>query len=263
MWPEHRPYAVAAARAALAAEGIPVHARGEELRRLLQFFGPYVPIELMVPRADVERATTILTEVLLARPEEARSSAARAPGPRSATGIAAALRGRRGAALALLGAGLAALAIVPRSTRPVHPVRPDALQLLTFADDVDFDYTTAPLPRGASLRPEIELSLLGFADLTLRALSQQRLHPSLTPRRDAAAGERHEIGLAHPAQRLERGLPGRVAAFPGRLRWRGTASALCPHERLAVIPSDDIVGHASGGSLLQDWSYRGHPGIQG
>jgi hypothetical protein len=155
VWPEHRPYAIAVAREALAAEGILVHARGEGLRRLLQFFGPYVPIELMVPRADAPRATTILTETLLSRPEEARSSPARASRPIAATGLGASLQGRRGVALALLGAGLAALAIVPRSAPPAHHARPAALQLLIVADDLSFDYPEASLPRGASLLTEL------------------------------------------------------------------------------------------------------------
>ena len=154
VWPEHRPYAIATAREALAAEGITVHARGEGLRRLLQFFGPYVPIELMVPRADADRATKILADVLLARPDEARSSRARASRPRPPTGVAPALRGRRGVALALLGAGLTALAIVPQSAPAVRQARADALELTLVADDVSLDFTTAPLPRGASLRTE-------------------------------------------------------------------------------------------------------------
>lgn len=67
VWPEHSPYAIAAARDALHAEGIFVHARGERMRRLLQFFGPYVPIDLMVPEKHAERAEAILREVLLSR----------------------------------------------------------------------------------------------------------------------------------------------------------------------------------------------------
>ncbi len=73
VWPEHRPYAIAAVREALGQAGIAVHARGERLRRLLQFFGPYVPIELMVPQKHEKDASTLLRKILLetsAAPEE-------------------------------------------------------------------------------------------------------------------------------------------------------------------------------------------------
>lgn len=75
VWPEHRPYALAAARAVLLAAGIPVHARNERLRRMLQFFGPYVPIELMVRRADAEQAAKVLAQALSPEAESARDLA--------------------------------------------------------------------------------------------------------------------------------------------------------------------------------------------
>jgi preprotein translocase subunit SecY len=93
VWPEHRPYALLAAREALAEAGITVHARGEGLRRLLQLFGPYVPIELMVPPGDAARATEILTELLLARPGDARATAGRSDRGSATARIAAKLRG--------------------------------------------------------------------------------------------------------------------------------------------------------------------------
>jgi SecY len=72
VWPEHRPYAIAAAREALAAAGIPVCARGERLRRLLQLAGPFVPIELMVPQVHAEAAAKILARLLAAKPPTRR-----------------------------------------------------------------------------------------------------------------------------------------------------------------------------------------------
>ena len=84
VWPEHRPYAIAAAREALGAEDIPVHARGERLRRLLQFFGPYVPIDLMVPQAHAARAAKILNGVLRAREWGTTDETAKETRPRTA-----------------------------------------------------------------------------------------------------------------------------------------------------------------------------------
>ena len=60
----------------------------------------------------------------------------------------------RFALVAVASAGLTALAIVPQSTPAVRQARADALELTLVADDVSLDFTTAPLPRGASLRTE-------------------------------------------------------------------------------------------------------------
>jgi hypothetical protein len=78
VWPEHRPYALAVAREALTKAGIPVHARGERVRRLLQCIGPCMPIELMVRRADAEQAAEILAQVLPPRTGDERVAAGRA-----------------------------------------------------------------------------------------------------------------------------------------------------------------------------------------
>jgi hypothetical protein len=53
VWPVHQVARLDEQLAKLAAANVPALARGEHYRALLQFFGPYVPIELMVP---VERA---------------------------------------------------------------------------------------------------------------------------------------------------------------------------------------------------------------
>ena len=49
---------------ALAAEGIDAHARAERYRSLLQFFGPYVPIEILVPTAQRDDAVGVIERVL-------------------------------------------------------------------------------------------------------------------------------------------------------------------------------------------------------
>ncbi len=50
----------------LAREGIACHLRARHLRALLAFFGPYVPVEVLVPAAQAERARALLGEVLRA-----------------------------------------------------------------------------------------------------------------------------------------------------------------------------------------------------
>lgn len=60
IWPLHRVQATTAVLAGLAAADIPAHARGSHHRALLHFFGPFVPITILVPRAHVQRAREIL-----------------------------------------------------------------------------------------------------------------------------------------------------------------------------------------------------------
>ncbi len=64
VWPIHRVYAAQPALAALAEAGIPGFAQGRHHRALLQFFGPYIPIRIMVARADEERAAAVLETLL-------------------------------------------------------------------------------------------------------------------------------------------------------------------------------------------------------
>jgi len=59
-WPVHRVYAVQPALAALGAAGIPAFPRGLHHRTLLQFFGPYVPVTLLVPAEKAEEAERIV-----------------------------------------------------------------------------------------------------------------------------------------------------------------------------------------------------------
>ena len=153
VWPEHRPYALAAVRAALAEAGITVHARGENLRRLLQFAGPYVPIDLMVPRADAPRAAVLLDGLLRFRAEDAPGHEPATLGePRPWTR----LQGGLLAGAVALGSG-ALLLTAPRvAEHPPHaPARPDALLILAVDDDHDlFDPPPANLPEGVSILAE-------------------------------------------------------------------------------------------------------------
>ena len=70
VWPLHRLYAVAPVVEVLRTAGIFAFPRAFGHRTLLQFFGPYVPVEILVPAKDADRARTILTNYLLPKPTE-------------------------------------------------------------------------------------------------------------------------------------------------------------------------------------------------
>jgi hypothetical protein len=150
VWPEHRPYALAVAREALAGAGIAVHARGERLRRLLQFGGPYVPIDLMVPRADAARAAAILEGLLRYHPED---QPGRKPVParrrRPWTRVERCLL----AVSVVLGGGALLLSSTPLpAPQSRAPARPEALQVLAVDDDDDpFSPRPEELPVGVSI----------------------------------------------------------------------------------------------------------------
>jgi preprotein translocase subunit SecY len=58
--PEHRVYAIDAMAQRLEAAGIPVLLRSALVRTLLQFFGPWVPVEIMVPGSRAAEARALL-----------------------------------------------------------------------------------------------------------------------------------------------------------------------------------------------------------
>jgi preprotein translocase subunit SecY len=58
--PEQRPYAVRPLVLLLESRDVFVFARSQFMRTVLQFFGPHVPIEIMVPRSRCEEAEAIL-----------------------------------------------------------------------------------------------------------------------------------------------------------------------------------------------------------
>jgi hypothetical protein len=64
VWPLHRVALVEVALEALRKSGIPAHPRGAHHRALMHFFGPYVPIDLLVPTARAREAQQILSETL-------------------------------------------------------------------------------------------------------------------------------------------------------------------------------------------------------
>jgi hypothetical protein len=165
VWPEHRPYALPAARALLEAAGIPLFARGERLRRLLQWGAPYVPIDLMVPQQHAKRARRILDRLLRARvdgeQDEGDTEEDRLPEPPPAPPAKPVRVGPRLAVLAVLAAavvlGQPALWWVP--ARPPPGPRTTTLELLLVDDEDElFDDVRAmrvdELPRGVSLMVE-------------------------------------------------------------------------------------------------------------
>ncbi|NWJ39352.1 MAG: hypothetical protein HXX12_00080 [Geothrix sp.] len=64
-WPLHRVHALGPALETLQEAGIPAFARGLHHRSLLQFFGPMVPVDLLVPETRVEEASGLLHELLV------------------------------------------------------------------------------------------------------------------------------------------------------------------------------------------------------
>ncbi len=68
VWEIHQVYAVDPALAALAGAGIDAHARSAFHRTLLQFFGPLVPVAVLVPRAQVDAALAVLRAGLSSGP---------------------------------------------------------------------------------------------------------------------------------------------------------------------------------------------------
>jgi SecY len=68
VWPIHQVALVEKARDVLAQADIAVYPRALHHRALLQFFGPYLPIDLMVPAARAAEAQELLAEELLAQP---------------------------------------------------------------------------------------------------------------------------------------------------------------------------------------------------
>ena len=80
VWPMHRIQRLDLVGDALARSGIDAHARGAYLRSLLHFFGPFVPVVLMVPEAQVHEARAVIrTQLGLARPIQADSECAAEP----------------------------------------------------------------------------------------------------------------------------------------------------------------------------------------
>lgn len=77
VWELHRVYAVAPVLAALEQAGVTAQLRGLHHRTLLYFFGPYVPIEVLVPAGQEARAAETIEQLLAPAPPRGDVS----PGP--------------------------------------------------------------------------------------------------------------------------------------------------------------------------------------
>ncbi|MEZ4317737.1 MAG: hypothetical protein R3F61_09535 [Myxococcota bacterium] len=64
VWQLHRMYAVEPALDALNAAGIPAASRGDRTRSLLHFFGPYVPVGILVEASRADEARAVLARRL-------------------------------------------------------------------------------------------------------------------------------------------------------------------------------------------------------
>ncbi len=154
VWSEHRPFAAEAVRSALAAREIAVHARGSATRTLLQFWGPFAPIEIAVAPDDAERAQKTAKRALRARTSAKQAEAVTA-------GEETPAEARSLAGLALL---LGTLAVVVPSFSGWLVTKPPAgpkLEAGVFAlsavdDDLAEPFAGIPgaLPTGVSLKPE-------------------------------------------------------------------------------------------------------------
>jgi hypothetical protein len=65
-WPLHQLYAVDPALKVLRDVGIPAYPRGAYHRGLLHFFGPYVPVDILVPAARAAEADRVLEQLFFA-----------------------------------------------------------------------------------------------------------------------------------------------------------------------------------------------------
>ncbi|MBK9262787.1 MAG: DUF2007 domain-containing protein [Polyangiaceae bacterium] len=164
VWPEHRPYAIAAARKALEDAGIFVHVRDERQRRLLQFGAPYVPMEIFVARKDARRAAKILNDLLLAKPEfetdQAEESASQPlvlPRRRSiAKGVVV--------MIALLTAAGVVLSLPVKKTAVARQPRTTKLEFVLVDDEHSIAEESANMPIGLVLsREQVSNGLSGTA----------------------------------------------------------------------------------------------------
>jgi hypothetical protein len=163
VWQERRPFAVAAIRARLQADGIASEARGVFALAILQAFGPYAPADVLVAADDAPRATTLLKRLLLGRRMRSDVSRDHVREP-DATPAEAPSRVRLahpvvrvGAVFALVLGVFIATPMLLESGEHGVALRPVALSIVRVADDCDpfASLTIGPdAPRGLSIFTE-------------------------------------------------------------------------------------------------------------
>jgi hypothetical protein len=178
VWSEHRPYAVGPARAALAKLSIFSFARGAHQRTLLQLFGPYLPIDILVPAPSAESARAELARALSpdtgdALDEKGYSNALKGHARGGAADAEVASKGKKRGesalgAIALVACGalllLYAMPVrIPSDPSPLQtdaaedadPGPPVSLEIIALDDDIDpLGDAALELPRGASIQAE-------------------------------------------------------------------------------------------------------------
>lgn len=178
---EHDAYAVAALRAALAAEGLDARPRGMAVLSLLQAFGPYAPVGLYVRAGDAERATALLRHWAAG---EAKPASPATTVPATALGRAAVSPVAKAAVLVGLAAMALAVHRVPRAEKP--PARRADVAILRVDDDAEAleGLREDDVPEGVSLYTEMIPAGQGR--------SQQRTYARIVPH----AGESNDAAWA-------------------------------------------------------------------
>jgi hypothetical protein len=159
VFPEHRPYALPVARDLLAAKKIPLFVRSRRTRPLFSFFGPFVPMDLCVPREHAPRATQLLENLLAGDkrlPTKARLDGE--PAPPSPSWKSARLLGLAGLFVASMGLARFRTRVSDPSEPHAHAVRKErgALALVGVDDSRRADDAVAAL--GHALLPTMRLS---------------------------------------------------------------------------------------------------------
>jgi hypothetical protein len=153
-WEERRPYAVAAIRTTLGEDGIPTRARGMGLSTMLQAFGPYAPVEILVPAEHAEYASARLRHLFLGDPEPRPRTEEAMPKPASAATLSLKTRAAILGALALMGCGLAIVARHPYEEADGPLVRAK-LEIVSVDDETDpFPTSDDGLPEGVAIYTE-------------------------------------------------------------------------------------------------------------
>jgi hypothetical protein len=155
VWEERRPYAVAAIRATLGAEGIDARARGMGVATMLQAFAPYAPVEVQVRAADAEHAEARLRHLLLGAPEPPPRSASDTPrdiAPRAA--LSPRMRSVALGALAGVAAVLAGVAYLRPSEDTGGPIARAKLEIDLVDDEIDPFPSDEGLPEGVAIYRE-------------------------------------------------------------------------------------------------------------
>jgi hypothetical protein len=203
VWSVHAPYAVDPIVRALADAGIPAWARGVHHRTLLQFFGPYVPVGIVVPAERAEEANRTLRALWPSlRPPEPVALFASSR-RRASLGVAS--------GIALVAAVcLAALVLAPRAKLRLGGARESVIYRVDYGPAIEaaIDREGRDPRRAAHCGGDrrragraLQHGRLGGIDPRLRGGLRRRAHRGDDPRvlrtrLRRGAAQSHEVGLA-------------------------------------------------------------------